>query len=315
MELLDFPEEILMEILSKLDQEHLHSAALVCKRFLHLTRSPQLLKCVEYQDFCNEPFFSATKFQSLLVMLRDNKHIEKLTLETCLNVLEVLKVVAPHGSLRHLELKKNLQFHADGGIRNQDEEWKKVFSQICSKLTSFEYFELEDFNCLAPLVNAKYLTTLKLEGLPTSETFRYMADNYTCLQNVEFDDIEDCSENSELAHFLEKQSGTLTSLVIVTWDKNPLPAISKCQKLKRLHLKTAGCSDDMNLDSLGSLSNLRYLFLEGFSNSNMGQIIETANFQHLNEIKLKITTNLFDNDISQIARTYGQQVYIKVDPF
>jgi hypothetical protein len=50
MELLDFPEEILMEILSKLDQRNNHlTAALVCKRFLQLTRSPQLLKCVKYQ--------------------------------------------------------------------------------------------------------------------------------------------------------------------------------------------------------------------------------------------------------------------------
>jgi hypothetical protein len=49
MELLDFPEEILLEILSKLDQETVHlTAVFVCKRFLQLTRSPQLLKCIKY---------------------------------------------------------------------------------------------------------------------------------------------------------------------------------------------------------------------------------------------------------------------------
>jgi hypothetical protein len=85
-----------------LDQEQRHStAALVCKRFLHLTRSPQLLKCVYYRGFFSdfEAIFRANKFDSLLEMLRDNKQIRKLTLEKRCNVLEILKVVAPHDSL------------------------------------------------------------------------------------------------------------------------------------------------------------------------------------------------------------------------
>jgi hypothetical protein len=105
MELFDFPEEILMEILSKLDQRTIHlTAAFVCKRFLQLTRIPQLLKCVKYQEDDDYPRkFSANRFQSLLVMLRDNKLLDKLILNSGREALEILKVVAPHGSLRHLE--------------------------------------------------------------------------------------------------------------------------------------------------------------------------------------------------------------------
>jgi hypothetical protein len=107
MELLDFPEEILLEICSNLDQKTVKlTAALVCKRFLQLTRSPQLSKCVYYLshlptgvDIDHQPTgvdLSGNKFQSLLVMLRDNKHLKKLKLHGDLNVLEILKVVAPH---------------------------------------------------------------------------------------------------------------------------------------------------------------------------------------------------------------------------
>jgi hypothetical protein len=64
----------------------------------------------------------------------------------------------------------------------------------------------------------------------------------------------------------------------------------------------------MKLNGFGSLSNLRYLYLEGITNSHLGHIIETANFQHLNEIEFRYTRNLSDNDVSQIARTYGHQV-------
>jgi hypothetical protein len=139
MEFLDFPEEILMEIMSKLDQKDRHlTAALVCKRFLHLTRSPQLQKCVKYQDYYEVELSQETrKLQSLLVMLRDNKNIEKVILTTW-NVLKILKVVAPHGSLRHLELNIGIMIPM-----NNREEWKQVFSQICTRLTSFRGWEFQ----------------------------------------------------------------------------------------------------------------------------------------------------------------------------
>jgi hypothetical protein len=318
MELLDFPEEILMEIMSKLDQKDRHlKAALVCKRFLHLTRSPQLQKCVKYQVKYGGNF-SPNKLQSLLVMLRDNKKIKKLILTSYEDVFKILKVVAPHGSLRHLELLMDVAFP----MQENQEEWKKVFSQICTRLTSFRGFPMireafEDFEAFAPLVNAKYLTTLKLiRLLPRSETFRQMADNYTCLQNVEFDaGIDDWSETSDVTYFLDKQKETLTSLVIRARLNpidpiDPLPAIYKCQKLKKLHL----CADwvKLNLNGLGCLSNLKCLCLHGITNSNLGHIIETANFQHLKEIEFIYAHLLSDNDVSQISRAYGQQVYIKI---
>jgi hypothetical protein len=49
--------------------------------------------------------------------------------------------------------------------------------------------------------------------------------------------------------------------------------------------------------------------------SDLGHIIEAANFQHLNEIGFKYVDQLSDNDIRQIARTYGQQVSIKLNLF
>jgi hypothetical protein len=313
MELLEFPAEILIEIFSYLRQKDCHlKAALVCKRFLHLTRSPQLLKCVYYRS----RGLISKNIQSLLDMLRDNKHIEKLILKETIfqndDILEILKVVAPHGSLRHLDL--GLSMFNDLSIsENNQEEWEEVFSQICAKLTSFESDLMtigDDFDCYAPLANAKYLTTLKLVNLPSSETIREMADNYTCLQNIEFFDGDvDCSENSDVAYFLEKQSETLTSLMIETSTVAPLIAISKCQHLKKLHLCSTTFKIDVILNGLEGLSNLRYLFLQCIT-SDLGHAIATANLQHLNEIHLNLDENLTDNDISQIARTYGKQVYL-----
>jgi hypothetical protein len=322
MELLDFPAEILMEIMSKLDQKDRHlTAALVCKTFLQLTRSPQLMKCVKYQLYHQYPFQDQLGVdQSLLVMLGDNKHLEHLILgrNSSENILKILKVVAQHGTLRHLEL----EFYWIGYHNNQ-EEWNKVFSQICTRLTSFKsphwhhLFRASVSDSFAPLVNAKFLTTLKLGGLPSSETFRQMADNYTCLQNFEvLEGFVDLSQISDMAYFLEKQSETLTSLKITTWNMMDLmSAISKCRNLKNLDLTCHDC--DVNLDSLGSLSNLRNVFLT-VKNCDLGHIIEAANFQHLNEIGFKfqsISVNLTENDISHMARTYGQQVSIKLNLF
>jgi hypothetical protein len=232
MELLDLPVEILLEILSKLDQETVHSSmALVCKRFLQLTRSPQLLKCVKV-GIKSHP--NDNPYKSLLVMLHDNKHLEKLILDSFyLNVFEILKVVAPHGSLKHLEVR---DIHIPSAVEDR-EAWIEVFFQICAKLTTFKCTgEVSlGFDCLAPLANAKNLTTLK-SGVPTSETFRQMADNYTGLQNLRIYGWVDCEENSDLAYFLEKQSQTLTSLRIFTRTKIPMPAISKCRNLKKLWL-------------------------------------------------------------------------------
>jgi hypothetical protein len=320
MDLLDFPEEVLLKILSNLDQETVHlTVGLVCKRFLQLTRSPQMLKCVQ-RDTGD---LTATQFQSLLVMLRDNKHLIFLILEDVLdvgddnvnstsNVLEVFKAVAPHGSLRHL------CFVIGRPLPVADQkEWMDVFSQICAKLTTFRYynFELETpgeedgFDCLAPLANAKYLTTLTLSTIPSSETFRQMADNYTCLQNVNLYGF-DCSESSDVAYFLEEQSQTLTSLKIDTTTENPLPAISKCRNLKKLWLESYDFYGDtaLILNDWGSLSNLKCLCLDHMSNTDIGNSIKAAKFQHLTEIELIENRNLTDNDVSQIAKSYGQQV-------
>jgi hypothetical protein len=299
MELLDLPEEILLEILSKLDQATVHlTAAFVSKRFLQLTRSPQLLQCVEFEfrcQFLTTPMFNcfqfrnSDKFQSLLVMLRHNKHLKKIILGRGIDgmgILDILKVVAPHGSLRHLE------FVMEWPVPDKHEEdWKEVFSQICAKLTSIKYREskkhcgpMKPSYCLAPLENAKNLTWLTLENaLLTSETFRQIADNYTCLQNVHFFDV-DCSENSAMAYFLEKQSHTLTSLNIYTPNENPLPAIYKCQYLKKLDLFVSSNFIQPNLDSLGSLSKLKCLHLTNIDNSDLGKSIATAKFQDLTEI-------------------------------
>jgi hypothetical protein len=300
MELLDFPVEILLKILSKLDQKTVHSSvALVSKKFLQLTRSPQLLKCVEYNKSN-----SKSKVQSLLDMLRENNHIEKLILDCHFwNVLEVLKVVAPHGSLRHLKINNAIRLPVE-----DQEDWKEVFSSICEKLTTFSHIIRDsmipdDIDVLAPLANASMLESLELDGKPNA--FRQMADNYTCLQNLKIYDDVDCEENSDMAYFLEKQSQTLTCLSIRTNTENPLPAISKCQNLTRLTLKSVAV---VNLDSLGSLSNLKSLCLGQLRNCDLGKMMEAAKFQHLTEIKLFDILNLSNNDVSQIAKTYGQQV-------
>jgi hypothetical protein len=73
------------------------------------------------------------------------------------------------------------------------------------------------------------------------------------------------------------------------------------------HLDPFGPSN-MNLNALGSLSNLKSLCLENIVNSDLGNSIEAAKFQHLNEIRFSDACNLSDNDIGQIAKTYGQQV-------
>jgi hypothetical protein len=306
MELLDCPEEILTEIFSNLDQENVHgSLALVCKRFLKLTRSPQLLKCVKFHGkfiFGVSPFLTAKtakKFQSFLGMLRDNKHIEKLILGNHLDILEILKTVAPHGSLRHIDFSTQMP------APDHPEEWKAVFSQICAKITSVTSigwrYEENDFDFLAPLANAKYLTRLAIT-LPSSETFRQMADNYTCLQHVSLYGV-DCSENSDVAYFLEKQRQTLTSLAISTptWNLLP-PAISKSQNLKKCFY-----SYSADLDGLGSLSQLKSLCLDCITNSDLGNSLEAAKFQHLNEIEFKRVI-LKDIDVRKIAQTYNQQV-------
>jgi hypothetical protein len=248
-------------------------------------------------------------------MLPGNKHLENLILKSRfhrgdLNFLTILKAVAQHDSLRHLEIS----FYVGIPISNLD-EWKEVFSQIGTRLTSFKssyLFGASD--TFAPLVNAKFLTTLQLIVLPSSETFRQMADNYTCLQNFDllgsfYEACYDFNQNSDMAldmaYFIEKQCETLTSLKIcaLTWDT--MTAISKCRNLKKLDLS---CHDsDVNLDILGILSNLRNLFLRRVNNCDLGHIIEAAKFQHLNEIGIN-AVNLTDNDISQISRTYGQQV-------
>jgi hypothetical protein len=192
------------------------------------------------------------------------------------------------------------------------EKWNEVFSQICAKLTTLNFYWIEipivevGFDFLAPIASAKNLTMLKLMASPSSETFRQMADNYTCLKNLEICCDVNFAENSNLAYFLEKQSQTLTSIMIKTPSENPLPAISKCRNLKTLSLTSYAVVK--NLDSLGKLSKLKYLWLDGIANSDIGNSIKSAKFQHLTEIEFKDTPNLSDNDVSQIAKTYGQQV-------
>jgi hypothetical protein len=106
---------------------------------------------------------------------------------------------------KHLELKMDLR----NNIRkNQIPEWQNIFSQVSSNLTYFVNLGPECFNCFAPLVNAKYLTTLRLGESRSRSTI--MANKYTCLEKVEFVEIADCSNNSELAQFLQKNSGTVT---------------------------------------------------------------------------------------------------------
>jgi hypothetical protein len=96
MELQYFPEEILTKILSYLEQKILHlKVALVCKRFLGLTRSSQLFKCVKFVNWSDDP---SSKKDSLIDMIGRNKNLESFIYwspEHC--VLDILKVVAKNG--------------------------------------------------------------------------------------------------------------------------------------------------------------------------------------------------------------------------
>jgi hypothetical protein len=119
-----------------------------------------------------DTLFQGNNVNSLLVMLRDNKHLENLILRSYidLKLWEILKVVAQHGSLRHLELP----FIWSIPVNNQ-EEWKDVFSQICTRLTSFKSPSAWSTpGCFDPLVKAKILTTLKLGSFPSSETLIFI---------------------------------------------------------------------------------------------------------------------------------------------
>jgi hypothetical protein len=142
-----------------------------------------------------------------------------------------------------------------------------------------------------------------------------MADNYTCLQDVTFFevDISEYSNNVDtVAYFLKKQSETLTSLDIwsSTMDLDLKNAISKCKNLKKFRLHCWALSPECLLNGgwLESLSNLRYLCLGALNNSDLGHFIEVANFQHLKELEFDETSSLSDNDVSRIAQKYGQQV-------
>jgi hypothetical protein len=145
------------------------------------------------------------------------------------------------------------------------------------------------FDILAPLVNATYLTTLTLGEAPISETFRKMADNYTCLQDFQ---MFDSPNWSDVEYFLEKQCETLTSLKISTSSTNPLGTISKCRNLKILHLYLNNEDADTYLDGLENLSKLRCLHLSCLEYTSikyglkygLGHILVDAKLRHLNEI-------------------------------
>jgi hypothetical protein len=310
MMLEDFSNEVLTEIFSYLGQKDLLlSVALVCKTFREFTKSYQLMpKFVNYQPKSYLHLLNS----SLMDMLRINPRVEKLVLNKNPGswVLKVLKIVAPHGNLRHLELQSVCVNGSD------QEDWQEALTHICPKLKVLNIGQLwttetHSYDCLAPIVNATYLKTLTLGSVPTSETFRQMANYYTCLQNVLFDDMfyVDCSECSDLAYFLDKQSETLTSLTISTWSKEAMIAISKCQNLKKLHLKSRiGNIPIIHMNGLGRLSNLRCLSLTSIKTIDLGNIIEDGKFAHLNEIEFSDMPGLSISDVSQIARTYGQQV-------
>jgi hypothetical protein len=184
-ELLDLPTEVLTEICLYLTQKDLHkSMALVSKSFLQLTKSAQLLKCV---DINMKPCYYSkgtrkkkSKFRSILAMLRNNKHLQRLHFQGPIlhpehtDILEILKVVAPRGSLRHLEL-----CNVDDRDSVKTRAGKsKVLSQIFANLTTYVLsgnysgrYDMDDY--LDPLVNAKNLTTLRLDTMPTSKTLRH----------------------------------------------------------------------------------------------------------------------------------------------
>jgi hypothetical protein len=78
MRLEKLPEVILSEILSYLTQKELHcNVALVCKRFLQLSRSPKVFKSVFYYGRND----GSASFQSLMDTLCNNIHLEELILQ------------------------------------------------------------------------------------------------------------------------------------------------------------------------------------------------------------------------------------------
>jgi hypothetical protein len=239
-------------------------------------------------------------------MLSINKHLEKLVLN-CQRILtmKIVQIVAQHGNLRHLVVNHGFLIEDD-----DQKDWQEALSKICPKLKFLDigYMHMESPQyCLAPLENAKWLTTLKLRELPSSATFRQMADNYVCFQTLHLHGLIDCSENSDMAYFLDKQSKTLTSLTIMTNTEKPLIAISKCQNLMNLDLKVDRFII-IDMTGLGYLSKLRCLSLGCMDNIDLGHCIEAAQFSHLNEIKFDCVERLDDNAVCLIAQTYGQQV-------
>jgi hypothetical protein len=301
----DCSNEVLTDILSFLSQKDLLlSVALVSKRFRDLTKSRQLSKRVVFYNFTKK---TEQQINSFMDMLSTNKHLEKLVLN-CSGILgtKIVQIVSQHGYLRHLVLTQGKI------IENDQEDWQEALSKICPKLKVLDisYLSYPQY-CLAPLVNAKWLTTLKLSRLPTSATFRQMADNCVCLQTLHLHGLIDCSENSDMAYFLDKQSKTLTSLTISTNTEKPLIAISKCQNLMNLDLKVDRFII-IDMTGLGYLSKLRCLSLGCMDNIDLGHCIKAAQLPHLNEIKFYYVDRLDDNAVCLIAQTYGQQVTGKI---
>jgi hypothetical protein len=180
------------------------------------------------------------------IMLRTNisHQLETMSLidfsnNNCHIFIKILEIVASHGNLKHLKFET---CDIGGGPHTHDQEkWRRVFSQICCNLTSFELIAPEywDFFLnstvkyrfdldLAPLAKAKELKRLNLDNgiyytAAGTSFYKNLADSFTGLQDLTlfgggFSDLE-------MGYFIAKQATTLTSLKLGIWRGETLNVV------------------------------------------------------------------------------------------
>ena len=152
--ILNLPNEILVQIIIKLDQDDiLKSVALVCKRFFEVTRLPKILPIINIQ--CQGDFEEdLPRIQNCLAVYpKSQLHVVDLEIKLSLGHFEVLESVAP--SIQ--KLKITVDFDLDFPQPPLFENLKEL------ELEDFAYLEDDfDFHGIGFWKQFPNLTSLKI---------------------------------------------------------------------------------------------------------------------------------------------------------
>jgi len=303
------PDELLLNILSYLSQYELHKmAALVCIKWLQLSRDPTLLKKVTLKG---DTF---GKTEHLVQILSGASMLEELRIRCRDDAIVLVQTVAQFSGKR----LKRLQINYCPGLT---EECTFLLAKNC---TDLKFVNLDGTGTISDIATGHLTRIISLKNIDLfnckyvlPEHITNIATNCDFLEQINLGEVTHLNDSC-IDMLLQIRKGTLKVLVLDGEDlsDNAFCNLSHCDKLEEFDISFAENLGSLVLKEISKLTKLRRLrYSRGklLTKKDFCDAFSTKNLSRLLNIDFSECSNFDDESMVCVANTCSELEQVTFD--